>query len=50
MLTRSLKTGFNVGAIPIVFSDRYSGKSKLSRKDIINFFIIALKIRFGEVK
>lgn len=50
MLARSLKKGFKVDTIPIVFSDRYSGKSKLSRKDVINFFIIALKIRMGLVR
>ena len=32
------KGGFKVKEIPIVFKDREKGKSKLSKKDIINFF------------
>jgi len=47
ILTRLLKKGLKVGLVPIIFCDRYSGKSKLSRMDIINFFLITLKIRCG---
>jgi dolichol-phosphate mannosyltransferase len=44
---RAVKRGFKVGVIPIVFPDRRAGKSKLSRKDILDFFYTALKIRFA---
>jgi dolichol-phosphate mannosyltransferase len=44
---RAVKRGFKVGVVPIVFSDRRAGKSKLSRKDIVDFFYTALKIRFA---
>lgn len=44
---RSLSNGFKVGSVPIIFSDRESGSSKLSNWDIIEFFILALKIRLG---
>ena len=47
ILARTLSKGFKVGSVPIVFNDRENGKSKLSKKDIIEFFIIALKIRMG---
>ena len=43
---RAVKRGFKVGVVPIVFPDRRAGKSKLSRKDIVDFFYTALKIRF----
>jgi len=46
ILARLLKKGLKIGLVPIVFCDRYSGKSKLSRADIITFFLIALRIRF----
>lgn len=44
---RAVKRGFKVGVVPIVFPDRRAGKSKLSRKDIVDFFYTALKIRFA---
>ena len=44
---RAVKRGFKVGVVPIVFPDRRAGKSKLSRKDILDFFYTALKIRFA---
>ena len=47
MLARTLSNGFKVGSIPIVFNDRKRGKSKLSKKDMIEFFVLALKIRTG---
>ena len=50
ILARCLKKGFKVSSIPIEFHDRYYGKSKLSRKDIFKFFIIALKIRLGMIE
>ena len=40
------KKGFKVKEIPIVFRDRTYGHSKLSKKEIINFFITILKLRF----
>jgi dolichol-phosphate mannosyltransferase len=42
-----IKKGFNVGSIPITFFERKNGKSKLSKKDIINFLLLSLKIRLG---
>jgi len=47
MLVKSIRIGSKIDVIPIIFHDRYIGKSKLSRKDIINFFFIALKLRIG---
>jgi len=47
MLGKSFKIGSKINLTPIIFHDRYSGKSKLSKKDVINFFLIALKLRCG---
>lgn len=47
MLYRTEKQGFSVAEIPVTFVDRQKGKSKLSKKDIIEFFMIMLKLRFG---
>lgn len=46
-LARSLSNGFKIGSVPIIFHDRRKGKSKLSKKDVIEFFTLALKIRLG---
>jgi len=40
------KMGFNINEIPVIFSDRIHGKSKLSWRDIIEFFIIIFKIKY----
>jgi len=44
-LARSLSKGFKIGSVHIIFHDRKNGKSKLSKRDIIEFFILAIKIR-----
>lgn len=46
---RAIRRGFRVGVVPIVFPDRRLGKSKLSRRDVIDFLYTALKIRFGSI-
>ena len=43
---RAVKKGFKVGVVPIVFPDRRAGRSKLSRKDVMDFLYTAIKIRF----
>jgi dolichol-phosphate mannosyltransferase len=40
------KKGFKVKEIPIVFKDRTYGHSKLSKREIINFFITIVRLRF----
>ena len=50
ILARALNKGFRVRPIPIVFEDRRKGKSKLSRRDMLEFLLIALKIRLGKLK
>ena len=50
VLSRCINKGFTVGVIPIMFYDRTAGKSKLSRRDMIDFFWTALKIRLGKIK
>lgn len=47
MLYRSERAGFNVVEIPVTFLDRKQGKSKLGQKEIYDFFLSMLKLRFG---
>ncbi|MFA6525154.1 MAG: polyprenol monophosphomannose synthase [Patescibacteria group bacterium] len=39
------KKGFKVKEIPIVFKDRTYGHSKLSKREILNFFVTIVKLR-----
>ena len=45
LLYKTQKAGFTITEIPVTFIDRREGKSKLSKKDIIEFFLIILKLR-----
>ena len=45
MLYRTQKMGFTITEVPVTFIDRQEGKSKLSKKDIIEFFLIILKLK-----
>ena len=47
ILARSIKKGFKVEAVPIVFRDRLQGRSKLSKRQWLDFLLTALRIRFG---
>ncbi len=47
LLYRTQKSGFTISEIPVTFVDRKEGKSKLSKKDIIEFFLIILKLKYG---
>jgi len=49
ILARSIRKGFKVGVVPIVFHDRRQGRSKLSKKQWLGFFLTALRIRFGRL-
>ena len=44
------KKGFKIKEIPIIFLDRQRGKSKLSGKEIIEFFITIFRLRFKKCK
>ncbi|MFH0820031.1 MAG: polyprenol monophosphomannose synthase [bacterium] len=41
------KANLKIKEVPVIFNDRTQGKSKLSRKEIIIFFITILRLRFG---
>jgi len=45
LLYKTQKAGFKITEIPVTFVDRQEGKSKLSKKDIIEF-IVMIKLRF----
>lgn len=46
MLYRTQKSGFKIIEIPVTFTDRISGQSKLSKKDIVEFFTTIIKLKF----
>lgn len=48
MLCLVEKKGFNVKEIPVTFNDRKFGKSKLSHKDIWEFFLIIFRLKFDK--
>ena len=45
LLYRTEKAGFKVVEIPVTFIDRQEGKSKLSKKDILEFFVRIIRLR-----
>lgn len=47
MLFRSQQAGFKIVEIPIIFEDRRHGKSKLGVRDIFEFFITIVRLRFS---
>ncbi len=47
LLYKTQKAGLAIKEIPVVFNDRTKGKSKLSKKDIVEFFTAMLKLRFS---
>lgn len=46
MIYRAERAGFKIVEIPIVFHDRRHGRSKLGLRDIVEFFITVLRLRF----
>ena len=48
MAYRVMQRGFKIVETPIVFMDRRIGKSKMSRKIVIEAFIYVLRTRFGK--
>ncbi len=44
MLYQTEKLGFKIAEIPVKFTDRSRGKSKLSTKDIIEFFKVMIRL------
>lgn len=48
MLYLTEKNNFKITEIPVTFSDRKLGKSKLSKKDIWEFFITIFRLKFDK--
>lgn len=44
ILSKIKKQGFRIKEIPITFRDREKGRSKLSKGEIVKFFILSLKL------
>lgn len=47
MLYRTEKAGFRVCEVPVTFIDRQEGKSKLSKKDIVEFFVRMMQLKIS---
>ncbi len=47
MVYRTLRAGFRIGEIPIIFPDRRVGKSKMSRRIVIEALINVWRLRLG---
>jgi dolichol-phosphate mannosyltransferase len=47
---RTYKKNFLISEIPIIFTDRYFGTSKMSRNIILEALLIVWKLRFGMLK
>jgi dolichol-phosphate mannosyltransferase len=47
MLVLCHRAGARIGETPIVFEDRRAGKSKISRKEIVNAMLTLVRLRFG---
>jgi dolichol-phosphate mannosyltransferase len=43
---KAWKAGFKILEIPIIFADRYAGRSKISRRIVIEAFFIVWKLRW----
>ncbi len=50
MAYQTLRHGFRVHEVPIIFVDRRVGKSKMSRKIFIEGFLYVLRARFGRAR
>lgn len=48
VLFRVERTGGKVAEVPVTFPDRKRGQSKLNKKDIIEFFLVMLKLKFQQ--
>ncbi len=46
LVYRTLQAGFRIGELPIVFPDRRVGKSKMSRKIVLEALLTVWKLRF----
>jgi len=46
LLYRTQTAGFKIIEVPVTFIDRAKGQSKLSKKDIAEFFFIIFKLKF----
>jgi dolichol-phosphate mannosyltransferase len=47
MVYRTLRAGFRIGEIPIIFPDRRVGQSKMSRRIVVEALINVWRLRFG---
>jgi|SRR3989339_618683 len=48
LLYRTQKNNFKIVEVPVIFVDRQKGKSKLNKKDILEFFWIIVKLRLNK--
>src|SRR5207247_5597785 len=49
MTYRALRAGFRVREIPIVFTDRVLGRSKMSRRIVLEAMVMVWRLRFARI-
>ncbi|MAF35022.1 dolichyl-phosphate beta-D-mannosyltransferase [Candidatus Woesearchaeota archaeon] len=47
ILYKAHKKGFSIGEVPIFFQDRREGQSKLSKKEMVKFFLNLVRLRLS---
>ena len=47
LVYRTLRKGFQIGEVPIVFPDRRVGQSKMSRRIVLEALLTVWRLRFG---
>jgi dolichol-phosphate mannosyltransferase len=47
MVYRTMRAGFRIGEVPIVFPDRRVGQSKMSRRIVLEALLTVWRLRFG---
>jgi dolichol-phosphate mannosyltransferase len=48
MVYRTMQAGFRIGEIPIIFSDRRVGSSKMSRRIVLEALVTVWRLRLGQ--
>jgi dolichol-phosphate mannosyltransferase len=47
LVYRTLRAGFSIGEVPIIFPDRRVGQSKMSRRIVLEALLTVWRLRFG---
>jgi dolichol-phosphate mannosyltransferase len=48
LVYRTMQAGFRIGEVPIIFPDRRVGKSKMSRRIVLEALVTVWRLRFQQ--